>query len=118
MTYDDIKKLSKNSLEYLSLICITNKKEIFNGDEIMLRIVKELENMQKSLDDLIYYDPKKFHEDEMKEIGFEEGAKQNKLDNAKECIKNNISKKLTLEITKITEEDYNRLFKEIKNESK
>ena len=54
----------------------------------------------------------------MKEIGFEEGAKQNKLDNAKECIKNNISKKLTLEITKITEEDYNRLFKEIKNESK
>ena len=47
MTYDDIKKLSKNSLEYLSLICITNKKEIFNGDEIMLRIVKELENMQK-----------------------------------------------------------------------
>lgn len=43
---------------------------------------------------------------------------QNKLANAKECIKKNLSKELTLEITKITEEDYNKLVSEIQKESK
>lgn len=43
---------------------------------------------------------------------------QNKLANAKECIKKKLSKQLTLEITKITEEDYNMLVKEVQKETK
>ena len=117
MSYDDIRKLDRDSLEYLSLICITNNKKAFAGDKMMLRIVKELKEMQKNLDELIYYDPKKFHEAEMKELSFEYGVEQNKLANAKECIKNNLSKELTLKITKITEEDYNMLVKELQNEN-
>lgn len=74
--------------------------------------------MQKNYDELIYYDPKKFHEAEMKELSFEYGVEQNKLANAKECIKKKLSKQLTLEITKITEEDYNMLVKEVQKETK
>ena len=118
MSYDDIRKLNRDGLEYLSLICITNNKKAFIGDKIMLRIVKELDAMQKNYDELIYYDPKKFHEAEMKELSFEYGVEQNKLANAKECIKKKLSKQLTLEITKITEEDYNMLVKEVQKETK
>ena len=40
--------------------------------------------MQKNYDELIYYDPKKFHEAEMKELAIE----KNNLAIAKELIKN------------------------------
>ena len=114
MSYDDIRKLNRDSLEYLSLICITNNKKAFIGDKMMLRIVKELDAMQKNYDELIYYDPKKFHEAEMKELAIE----QNNLAIAKECIKKKLSKQLTLEITKIAEQDYNMLVKEVQKETK
>ena len=118
MSYDDIRKLNRNGLEYLSLICITNNKKAFIGDKMMLRIVKELDAMQKNFDELIYYDPKKFHEAEMKELSFEYGVEQTKLANAKELIKNGVSKELILKSIDITEEDYNKLVSEIQKESK
>ena len=107
MSYDDIRKLDRDSLEYLSLICITNNKKTFAGDKMMLRIVKEL-------DELIYYDPKKFHEAEMKELAIE----KNNLAIAKELIKNGASKELILKSIDITEEDYNMLVKEVQKETK
>ena len=106
MSYDDIRKLDSDSLEYLSLICITNNKKVFAGDKMMLRIVKELDAMQKNYDELIYYDPKKFHEAEMKELAIE---------------KNNLaiaSKEIILKSIDITEEDYNVLVKEVQKETK
>ena len=114
MSYDDIRKLNRDSLEYLSLICITNNKKVFAGDKMMLRIVKELDAMQKNYDELIYYDPKKFHEAEMKELAIE----QNNLAIAKELIKNGASKELILKSIDIYEEDYNKLVSEIQKETK
>lgn len=118
MSYDDIRKLDRDSLEYLSLICITNNKKTFAGDKMMLRIVKELDAMQKNYDELIYYDPKKFHEAEMKELSFQYGVEQTKFANAKELIKNGISKEIILKSIDITEEDYNMLVKEVQKETK
>ncbi len=46
---------------------------------MMLRIAKKLKEMQKNLNELIYYDPKKFHEAEMKKLSFEYGVEQTKL---------------------------------------
>ena len=114
MSYDDIRKLNRDSLEYLSLICITNNKKVFAGDKMMLRIVKELDAVQKNYDELIYYDPKKFHEAEMKELAIE----QNNLAIAKELIKNGASKELILKSIDIYEEDYNKLVSEIQKETK
>ena len=37
MSYDDIRKLDRDGLEYLSLICITNKNKAFTGDKMMKR---------------------------------------------------------------------------------
>ena len=96
----------------MDLVDFTNCKsdnEYFAGDKMMLRIVKELDTMQKNYDELIYYDPKKFHEAEMKELAIE----QNNLAIAKELIKNGASKELILKSIDIYEEDYNKLVSEI-----
>ena len=101
----------------MDLVDFTNCKsdnEYFAGDKMMLRIVKELDAMQKNYDELIYYDPKKFHEAEMKELAIE----QNNLAIAKELIKNGASKELILKSIDIYEEDYNKLVSEIQKETK
>ncbi len=101
----------------MDLVDFTNCKsdnEYFAGDKMMLRIVKELDTMQKNYDELIYYDPKKFHEAEMKELAIE----QNNLAIAKELIKNGASKELILKSIDIYEEDYNKLVSEIQKETK
>ena len=114
MSYDDIRKLNRDSLEYLSLICITNNKKTFTGDKMMLRIVKELDAMQKNYDELIYYDPKKFHEAEMKEIAIE----KSNLAIAKKLIEKGSTKDFVIEITDITENQYEDLVNEIQKETK
>ena len=114
MSYDDIRKLNRDGLEYLSLICITNNKKAFIGDKIMLRIVKELDAMQKNYDELIYYDPKKFHEAEMKEIAIE----KSNLAIAKKLIEKGSTKDFVIEITDITENQYEDLVNEIQKEAK
>ena len=114
MSYDDIRKLNRDGLEYLSLICITNNKKAFIGDKIMLRIVKELDAMQKNYDELIYYDPKKFHEAEMKEIAIE----KSNLAIAKKLIEKGSTKDFVIEITGITANQYEDLVNEIQKETK
>ena len=114
MSYDDIRKLNRDGLEYLSLICITNNKKAFIGDKIMLRIVKELDAVQKNYDELIYYDPKKFHEAEMKEIAIE----KSNLAIAKKLIEKGSTKDFVIEITDITENQYEDLVNEIQKETK
>ena len=114
MSYDDIRKLNRDGLEYLSLICITNNKKAFICDKIMLRIVKELDAMQKNYDELIYYDPKKFHEAEMKEIAIE----KSNLAIAKKLIEKGSTKDFVIEITDITENQYEDLVNEIQKETK
>ena len=114
MSYDDIRKLNRDGLEYLSLICITNNKKAFASDKMMLRIVKELDAMQKNYDELIYYDPKKFHEAEMKEIAIE----KSNLAIAKKLIKKGSTKDFVIEITDITENQYEDLVNEIQKETK
>ena len=114
MSYDDIRKLNRDGLEYLSLICKTNNKKAFIGDKIMLRIVKELDAMQKNYDELIYYDPKKFHEAEMKEIAIE----KSNLAIAKKLIEKGSTKDFVIEITDITENQYEDLVNEIQKETK
>ena len=109
MSYDDIRKLNRDGLEYLSLICITNNKKAFIGDKIMLRIVKELDAMQKNYDELIYYDPKKFHEAEMKEIAIE----KSNLAIAKKLIEKGSTKDFVIEITDINENQYEVLVNKI-----
>lgn len=57
LSYEDIRKLDRLGAKYLSLIFISNAEIMFEGDTMILRIVKELNELSKTLDD---YDPDEF----------------------------------------------------------
>lgn len=139
LSYDDIRKLDRLGAKYLSLIFISNDKKLFEGDEMMLRIVKELNELSKTLDELLYYDPVKFKKeaaledvtdefrkeavletvtDEFKkEVVTEAVIEENKIATAKELIKNAVSKEIILKSTDITEDKYNELLDEVNKET-
>ena len=140
LSYDDIRKLDRLGAKYLSLIFISNDEIMFEGDTMMLRIVKELNELSKTLDELLYYDPVKFKKeaaledvtdefkkeailetvtDEFKkEVVTEAAIEENKIATVKEFIKNGASKELILKSTDITENQYNKLLDEVKKETK
>ena len=60
MSYDDYRKFNKLSTEYLSIIFTNNDEKIFKGNKMIMKIVKELEDMSKSLDEMLYYNPEEF----------------------------------------------------------
>lgn len=139
LSYDDIRKLDRLGAKYLSLIFISNDKKLFEGDEMMLRIVKELNELSKTLDELLYYDPVKFKKeaaledvtdefrkeavletvtDEFKkEVVTEAVIEENKIATVKELIKNAVSKEIILKSTDLTEDKYNELLDEVNKES-
>ena len=78
---------------------------------MILRIVKELNELSKTLDD---YDPDEFK----KEVVAEAVIEENKIATVKEFIKNGASKELILKSTDITENQYNKLLDEVKKETK
>ena len=140
LSYDDIRKLDRLGAKYLSLIFISNDEIMFEGDTMMLWIVKELNELSKTLDELLYYDPVKFKKeaaledvtdefkkeailetvtDEFKkEVVTEAAIEENKIATVKEFIKNGASKELILKSTDITENQYNKLLDEVKKETK
>lgn len=111
LSYEDIRKLDRLGAKYLSLIFISNAEIMFEGDTMILRIVKELNELSKTLDD---YDPDEFK----KEVVTEAVIEENKIATVKEFIKNGASKELILKSTDITENQYNNLLDEVKKETK
>lgn len=93
LSYDDIRKLDRLGAKYLSLIFISNDKKLYEGDEMMLRIVKELNDLSKTLDELLYYDPVKFK----KEAALEDVTDEFKKEAVLETVTDEFKKETVLE---------------------
>ena len=87
LSYDDIRKLDRLGAKYLSLIFISNDKKLYEGDQMMLRIVKELNDLSKTLDELLYYDPVKFKKEAALEDVTDEFKKETVLENVTDEFK-------------------------------
>ena len=93
LSYDDIRKLDRLGAKYLSLIFISNDEIMFKGDEMMLRIVKELNELSKTLDELLYYDPDKFK----KEAALEDVTDEFRKEAVLETVTDEFRKEAVLE---------------------
>lgn len=93
LSYDDIRKLDKSGAEYLSLIFISNDEIMFEGDTMMLRIVKELNELSKTLDELLYYDPDEFK----KEAALEDVTDEFRKEAVLETVTDEFKKEAVLE---------------------
>ena len=93
LSYDDIRKLNRLGAKYLSLIFISNDEIMFEGDEMMLRIVKELNELSKTLDELLYYDPDEFK----KEAALEDVTDEFRKEAVLETVTDEFKKEAVLE---------------------
>ena len=106
----------KESLEYLLYILICNDKadidNMYNGDELMAKIVNVVHSMTDDFDKRYYYD-----EEEIKRLefdaGVEQGIEQEKLKTAKAMLKKNYDISNISEITGLAIEDIQKLKEEL-----
>lgn len=116
-SYDELMKFAPNSLEYLTAIFVNVDKSMYDGDEMMQSIIREIDDMSKDINEIIYYDPIELENDNIYEMGLQKGINQgvyeNKQDIAKSMIKKEIAKKLVIECTGITEKEYLKLYEEV-----
>lgn len=98
MSYNEIKKKDKGSLEYLLyfLICENKKErdELYRSDEIMEKLEETIDKLSKNLDAYLYYNKEKLdklaEENEpgyQYEFGLEEGLKQGRIEGKEEGLK-------------------------------
>ena len=120
MDYTNVSE-DKESLEYLFYILICNDKvdidSMYDGDELMEKIVDVAHSITDDFDKRFYYD-----EEEVKRLEFEAGVKQGieqgieqeKLEIVKNMLKMNYDVSEISNITNLSIEDIQKLKEELK----
>ncbi len=111
LSYNEIDGMPSDSLEKLFLIFYNRKdinyEQFYNGNPIMERVIKRLEEMWKDFDDMLYYDAEELRKQVNDRILKETVEKK-----AKE-----VTRRVTKEVTnKVTKEVTNKVTKEVTKE--
>ena len=124
-----IVKERKNSLEYLLYLLVCNDekilREVYEGDNLMEKMVDEAKELTDNFDSLLYYDYDELKKQEAYELGeasgveqgvelgIEQGIEQNKVEIALNMLKKNMDTKLICEVTGLTHDELNVIKKGI-----
>ena len=124
-----IVKERKNSLEYLLYLLVCNDekilREVYEGDNLMEKMVDEAKELTNNFDSLLYYDYDELKKQEAYELGeasgveqgvelgIEQGIEQNKVEIALNMLKKNMDTKLICEVTGLTHDELNVIKKGI-----
>ena len=120
-----IVKERKNSLEYLLYLLVCNDerilREVYEGDNLMEKMVDEAKELTDNFDSLLYYDYDELKKQEAYELGeasgveqgVELGIEQNKVEIALNMLKKNMDTKLICEVTGLTHDELNVIKKGI-----
>jgi len=111
--YTIIRK-DKESLENLLYLLVCDKEEnleeVYNGDELMAKVVREIKNVVDDFDKLLYYDYDALKKGEIYDEGFDAGVEKI----AKAMLKKDYDIKSINEITNLSYEDIEKLKEELK----
>ena len=132
LSYNEIDGMPSDSLEKLFLVFYNredfNYEQFYDGNPIMERVIKRLEEMWKNFDDMLYYDVEKLRkaadDEAMKEtiekqvaVKVEKREKEvtNEVTNAiaLKMIKDGLSKQQVINYLQITEEEYETLKRKV-----
>lgn len=132
LSYNEIDGMPSDSLEKLFLIFYNredfNYEQFYDGNPIMERVIKRLEEMWENFDDMLYYDVEKLRkaadDEAMKETIEKQVAEKvekrekevtNEVTNAiaLKMIKDGLSKQQVINYLQITEEEYETLKRKV-----
>ena len=120
-----IVKERKNLLEYLLYLLVCNDekilREVYEGDNLMEKMVDEAKELIDNFDSLLYYDYDELKKQEAYELGeasgveqgVELGIEQNKVEIALNMLKKNMDTKLICEVIGLTHDELNVIKKGI-----
>ena len=115
--YTIIRK-DKESLENLLYLLVCDKEEnleeVYNGDELMAKVVREIKNVVDDFDKLLYYDYDALKKGEIYDEGFDAGVEKNNKEVAKAMLKENSSIEFIAKVTNLSYEDIEKLKEELK----
>ena len=110
---EDYNKLKKNEIEYLLYLLVCNDEDelrkIYNGDDLMEKMIDEAKILTDNFDLLLYYDREKLKKQEAYELGV---AKRNN-EVALNMLRENASVDFISKVTGLSIEDINELKKEL-----
>ena len=118
---EDYNKLKKNEIEYLLYLLVCNDEEelrkIYNGDDLMEKMIDEAKILTDNFDLLLYYDREKLKKQEAYELGEKAGqeigiTRRNK-EVALNMLRENASVDFISKVTGLSIEDINELKKEL-----
>ena len=124
LSYNEIDGMPSDSLEKLFLVFYNRKdinyEQFYNGNPLMERVVKRLEEMWKDFDDMLYYDAEELRkqvDDRLRKERDAEIEKEvtNKVTEviALKMIKDGLSKQQVINYCQITEEEYETLKRKV-----
>lgn len=124
LSYNEIDGMPSDSLEKLFLVFYNrediNYEQFYNGNPLMERVVKRLEEMWKDFDDMLYYDAEELRkqvDDRLRKERDAEIEKEvtNKVTEviAHKMIKDGLSKQQVINYCQITEEEYETLKRKV-----
>ena len=122
---EDYNKLKKNEIEYLLYLLVCNDEEelrkIYNGDDLMEKMIDEAKILTDNFDLLLYYDREKLKKQEEyelgekagKEIGFKDGIICKEKELTLNMLRENANVDFISKVTGLSIEDINELKKEL-----
>ena len=124
-----IVKKRKNSLEYLLYLLVCNDekilREVYEGDNLMEKMVDEAKELTDNFDSLLYYDYDELKKQEAYELGeasgveqgvelgIEQGIEQNKVEIALNMLRENTNSDFICKVTGLSLDEVEKLRREL-----
>ena len=110
-----IVKERKNSLEYLLYLLVCNDekilREVYEGDNLMEKMVDEAKELTNNFDSLLYYDYDELKKQEAYELGEASGVEQNKVEIALNMLRENTNSDFICKVTGLSLDEVEKLRK-------
>lgn len=114
VSYNEIKK---EGIEYLLYLLVCNNEDnlrmLYNGDDLMEKMVNEAKTLTDNFDSLLYYDREKLKKQEAYELGQEDGISQKQNEIALNMLKKNYAVEEIISLTGLSIKDIDELKKKL-----
>ena len=116
--YTLVKEMEDNNLKKLLYFFVNNNieelKKIYDGVDIMEKVVDKIIDLTEDLEDSLYYDREELRNETLYGMGKDEGIKERNLEIAKSMLEDNVPIEMIMKYSKLKKDEIEK----IRNEEK